>query len=222
MSGLEVRKEVLRQGVRGPRRHEAVMRTGPSTCPQDIEWSGEMRSWRTILVGTLTLALLLTGISPGLAASKEPSSGLELASETVETRFAAINPNMTLADQARVLFPGEPKMQFTFISQAMAVDQRATGAETTIHPRALPIVLAPFVAVLARCVWGALTGAVVNEVITLVHQGKQADAQSRVYALVGGCIGSVFPPFLKPLAQRVQNELAGAVLWVIVQLGPKR
>lgn len=67
-----------------------------------------------------------------------------------------------------------------------------------IGARALPVVIAPFVAVLTRCVWGALTGAVVNEVITLVPHGKQADAQSRVYALVG------------------------AVLWVIVQLGPKR
>ncbi|MEW1823499.1 hypothetical protein AB0323_22275 [Arthrobacter sp. NPDC080031] len=181
-----------------------------------------MRRLRIALVGALTMALLLTGISPGLAVPKESYSGLKLTSETVETRFGAIDPSMTLADQARVLFPGEPKMQFTFISQAMAVDLRTTGAGTNINPRALPIVLAPFVAVLARCVWGALTGAVVNEVITLVHQGKQADAQSRVYALVGGCIGSVFPPFLKPLAQRVQNELAGAVLWVIVQLGPKR
>lgn len=181
-----------------------------------------MRNLRIALVGALTMALLLTGINPGLAVSKEAYSSLELTSETVETRLAAIDPTMTLADQARVLFPAEPKVQFAFISQAIAVDLRATGAQTDVHPRALPIVIAPFVAVLARCVWGALGGAVVNEVITLVHQGRQADAQSRVYALVGGCISSVFPPFLKPLAQRVQNELAGAVLWVIVQLGPKR
>lgn len=181
-----------------------------------------MRTLRRALVGTLTLALILTGISPGLAVSNSASTGVEGSTETVETTLAAIDPAMSLADQARVLFPGEPKMQFAFMSQAVAVDLRATGASTDIHLRALPIVLAPFVAVLARCVWGALGGAVVNEVITLVHQGKQADAQSRVYALVGGCISSVFPPFLKPLAQRVQNELAGAVLWVIVQLGPKR
>jgi hypothetical protein len=182
-----------------------------------------MRSLRIALVGALTMALFLTGMSPGLAVSKESSRGLELAFETVvETKLGAIDPTMTLADQARVLFPAEPMAQFAFMTQAIAVDLRATGAQTDVHPRALPIVLAPFVAVLARCVWGALGGAVVNEVITLVHQGKQADAQSRVYALVGGCISSVFPPFLKPLAQRVQNELAGAVLWVIVQLGPKR
>lgn len=181
-----------------------------------------MRTLRIALVGTLTIALLLTGVCPGLAVSNGTSSGSAIVPETVETKLGAIDPTMTLADQARVLFPAEPKMQFAFISQAVAVDLQAAGARTDIHPRALPIALAPFVAVLARCVWGALGGGVVNEVITLVHQGKQADAQSRVYALVGGCISSVFPPFLKPIAQRAQNELAGAVLWVIVQLAPKR
>ncbi|GAA5191704.1 hypothetical protein GCM10023346_11860 [Arthrobacter gyeryongensis] len=101
---------------------------------------------RIALVGTLTMALFLTDMSPGSAVPKDSSSGLELASETVETKLGAIDPTVTLADQARVLFPAEPKMQFALMSQAIAVGLRATGAGTDVHPRALPIVLAPFVA----------------------------------------------------------------------------
>lgn len=109
-----------------------------------------MRTLRIALVGTLTIALLLTGVCPGLAVSNGTSSGSAIVPETVETKLGAIDPTMTLADQARVLFPAEPKMQFAFISQAVAVDLQAAGARTDIHPRALPIALAPFVAVLAR------------------------------------------------------------------------
>lgn len=164
---------------------------------------------RIAVVGTLTIALLLTGVCPGLAVSNGTSSGSAIVPETVETKLGAIDPTMTLADQARVLFPAEPKMQFAFISQAVAVDLQAAGSRTDIHPRALPIALAPFVAVLARCVWGALGGGVVNEVITLVHQGKQADAQSRVYALVGDASVLFSPRFSSPLHNGPKMSLPG-------------
>jgi hypothetical protein len=132
-----------------------------------------------------------------------------------------ITPSMSLLDQAAILFPGNAVTQAEFLEQARAVDRPSPSSNIGIQPRALPVVLAPFVAILAKCVWGALAGAAVNEIITLVHQGKQSDAQGRVYSAVGGCITGVIPPFLRPLAQKVQNEFAGAVLWVIVQLGPK-
>lgn len=122
----------------------------------------------------------------------------------------------TPAEAAEILFPDDR------VARA-EVERRLENAETSLMSstvggqQAVPAALVPVLVVIGRCVVGALGGAGVNELITLVHQGKQATAEARVYAAVGGCITSVVPPFLRPLAERAKRPIAAAVLAIIIR-----
>lgn len=196
------------------------------------------------LATTLIAATAITaaGISPSIAATANETNqnSIHTAStlQKLSSNSSSISINydklITLLDaaaqfedislQAQILFPDNTYTRLQFIDQASSLTRYnsiSPGFPPGNSSQALPAALIPYVVILGRCVAGALGGAGVNEVITLIHKGQQATAESRVYALIGGCITNVVPPFLRPLAEKLRKPLATAVLWVLVQLGPK-
>jgi len=98
-------------------------------------------------------------------------------------------------------------------TQAPALRTSAGGLQTF----ALPAAIAVLIPITVRCVAQGLGAAGINEVITLAHKGQRATAESRVYALVGGCISAFFPGPLKWVANRIKQPIAAVVLTVMIR-----
>ncbi|MFD1847849.1 hypothetical protein [Arthrobacter flavus] len=184
-------------------------------------------------ISVLTAGTLFAAALPAQAVEPVPPSQVIISPDTsvssaglsyeqLMERLQSVEPGTDTAQTAAILFPNDALTQQQFIEVANSVDvDSGTQEGGVIQPQALPAALAPFVAAVGLCVAGAIGGAGVNELITLVHQGNQATAESRVYSAVGGCITTAVPPFLRPLAKSMQKPLATAVLWVVIKMGPR-
>lgn len=191
-------------------------------------------------ISTLTAGALLATTLPAQAAETAPSneatktapssqviivpdlsqSSADLSYEQLMERLQSVELGADVAQTAAILFPDDAVAQLQFIDVANSIDS-SNQEDGVIQPLAVPVALAPFVAAIGYCVAGAIGGAGVNELITLVHQGNQATAESRVYAAIGGCITTTVRPFLRPIAESAKKPLATAVLRVAIKMGPR-
>lgn len=101
------------------------------------------------------------------------------------------------------------------VGQPQFAALRTSGGE--LESAALPAAIAVLIPITVRCVAQGLGAAGFNEVITLAHKGQRATAESRVYALVGGCISALFPGPLKWVANRIKRPIAAVVLTVMIR-----
>lgn len=157
-----------------------------------------------------------SGAAPGHSTAVAPDA--VMVDSQLAVRADGLRAGMSAEQVAGTLFPDDAAARQHYVEQ---VKQVATTARRPDSAQAVPAVLAVFIPLLGRCVWGALSGGAVNEIITLVHQGRTATAESRIYAVVGGCISAVIPSPLQWLANQAKYAIVKAVLWVLVQLGPR-
>ena len=142
-------------------------------------------------------------------------------SEGLSAKLGSIPEGASPEDAARILFPDDEQAQQEYVQQANELQEsyeqaRSEAAEAgEIEPKALPAFVVAALPIIARCVINGLGAAGINEIINLVHKGEQATAESRVYALVGGCIQGIIP--WKWLADKLKKPIATAVLWVIIK-----
>lgn len=176
------------------------------------------------LIGALLLttggsayALTTTSDAPRVATSSRPTSiintqGYEDLLDRLDSAEAAQTPD----EAAAMLFPDDINAQAE-VGRLLAEAESSIRSVDGHTQYAVPAALVPFLIVLAKCAVGALGSAGVNEVVTLVHKGEQASAESRVYAVVGGCITSSVPAALRPLAQKAARPIATAMLAILVR-----
>ncbi|WP_162873030.1 hypothetical protein [Austwickia chelonae] len=188
--------------------------------------------FKSSIAATVVAAMVMgfgavVGTSSAQAAEVQPASSVG-CSTTVGTTGTSIDDaklqqllnaldkaatTRTPQEFARVLFPDDLAAQ----AEVAALVEVATTSEEGSDFRALPALLIPFVAVLGRCAVGALGGAAVGEIVHLVRTGEQASAESRVEAVIGGCITSVIPPALRALANKLKKPMVAAVLAIIIR-----
>jgi hypothetical protein len=141
--------------------------------------------------------------------------------ETLLATLEAVPENTSPEEAARIIFPDDQAAQQEYVQRANDFQQEYEQAKAEAEskgeaaPAALPAFVAAALPIIARCVVNGLGAAGINEVITLVNKGEQATAESRVYALVGGCIQGIIP--WKWLADKLKRPIATAVLWLILK-----
>lgn len=69
--------------------------------------------------------------------------------------------------------------------------------------------------------WGALSGAVIGQISNCIKNSELGKAKGLLVDACMGCITGVLPFISKPVARKIRDEVAGAIIWLIVQLGPK-
>lgn len=174
-------------------------------------------------VSTTPVRSVAAHTDPDAALTEPDDTHIDPATAELMARASELRAGMSATEVAEVLFPDDEAARQQYVeevNQVVAASAGEPGGPT--GPRAVPAALAVFIPLLARCMWGALSAAAVNEIITLVHKGQTANAESRLYAVVGGCITGVIPSPLRWLANRAKSGIVKATLWLIVQLGPKR
>lgn len=137
----------------------------------------------------------------------------------IEQAFVRAEGARTPTQFAQLMAPDDPALRQEIL--AALSDYEAQTQQAIPGQSLLPAALVPVVAIVGRCVVGALGSAGVNEVISLVKHGKQASAEARIDAAIGGCITSVVPPLLRPIARKARPALVAAVLRIVVAWGPK-
>ncbi|MGH3925112.1 MAG: hypothetical protein ACRDTT_19995, partial [Pseudonocardiaceae bacterium] len=122
--------------------------------------------------------------------------------EDLSVKLEAIPEDAPVEEAARLIFPDDEAAQQEYVQQANALQQdyesakaeaAASGEAPEAAAAALPVFVAVALPIIARCVINGLGAAGINEIITLVNKGQQANAESRVYAFVGGCIQGIIP-----------------------------
>lgn len=142
-------------------------------------------------------------------------------SDALSAELESIPEEAAPEEAARILFPDDEQAQQKYVQQANALQEsydqarREAADAGEVEPMALPAFVAAALPIIARCVINGLGAAGINEIINLVHKGEQATAESRVYALVGGCIQGIVP--WKWLADKLKKPIATAVLWIIIK-----
>lgn len=159
---------------------------------------------------------------PGVAAVVEtqPVTVTEEQYQALLDRLAAVSAHASAYEAAAVLFPGDVEGQAEYV--ALAAQIAAAGAPpkgTYTRQAAVPVIILPYLAVIGRCVVGAIGSAGVADVINLVRNGQRLSAEARVDAAVGGCITAVVPRFLRGIANRARPYIVDAVVAIIIRLG---
>ncbi|QGK71429.1 hypothetical protein GIY23_19655 [Allosaccharopolyspora coralli] len=62
----------------------------------------------------------------------------------------------------------------------------------------------------------------IGQITNYVTNNEWGKATDLIVDACAGCITGVLPFISKPVARKISGEVAGAVIWIIVQLGPKR
>lgn len=131
--------------------------------------------------------------------------------------FENLDTNASAEEMASQLFPHDKEAQHEVAEALRKIDEQEQQSNSTRRKRAVPAALLPFLAPLGRCVIGALSGVAVAEILHLAFTGQQNAAESRIEALVGGCITSTVPPLLRPLAAKAKKPLAAAILAIVIR-----
>jgi hypothetical protein len=208
------------------------------TTSTDVRWRGALAA---CLACCLVFATAGTASAEALAGASGPSAakGPKKVTQADLTAFLAVLDSIP-ADAspevaAGILFPRNEGKKNEYKRFARELDQAAAreaakapaagqtqfpALRTTaagMHAFALPAAIAVLIPITVRCVAQGLGAAGINEVITLAHKGQRATAESRVYALVGGCISALFPGPLKWVANRIKQPIAAVVLTVMIR-----
>lgn len=145
------------------------------------------------------------------------------AADTMEfiDRLGSITKDHSSEQAAELLFPNDQESRAGYLAQVQDLEasyeeaKKSAPAGEDVETKALPAFVAAALPIIAKCVISGLGAAGINEIITLVHKGEQASAESRVYALVGGCIQGIIP--WGWLANKLKKPIATAVLWIIIK-----
>lgn len=88
--------------------------------------------------------------------------------------------------------------------------------------KALPAIVVAALPSIARCVWGSLSGAVIGQISNYIKGSQLGKAKDFIVDSCVGCITGAVPFISNPIARKISGEVAGAIIWLIVQMGPER
>lgn len=144
--------------------------------------------------------------------------------EAAEAKLTAVPHDAKPEQAALVLFPDSEQLREKYLQREQALRDGLTQAHAEVEgpsAKALPAIVVAALPITARCVWGSLSGAVIGQVSNYVKNNEMGQAKDLIVDACIGCITGVVPFISKPVARKISGEVAGAILWLIVQLGPK-
>lgn len=149
----------------------------------------------------------------------------EFDAATAESRLESLPGDATPEQAAQHLFPHDEALHAEYLRREQALREELAQAQTEVEgpsAKALPAVLVAALPIIARCVWGSLSGAVIGQISNYIETSELGKAKGLLVDACVGCITGVVPFISKPVARKISGEVAGAIIWLIVQLGPER
>lgn len=173
----------------------------------------------------LSVSVATTGTVAVALETQNPVPAVQLANEarfyfntqSLIEAFENLDANASAEEMASQLFPHDKEAQREVAEALRKIDEQEQQSNSTRRKRAVPAALLPFLVPIGRCVIGALSGVAVAEILHLAFTGQQNAAESRIEALVGGCITTAVPPLLRPLAAKAKKPLAAAILAIVIR-----
>jgi hypothetical protein len=153
------------------------------------------------------------------------SEVLDFDAEVVEQKLAAVPRNAKPEQAAQLMFPDNEQLRAEYLGYEQGLRDGLAQVQVEVEgpsARALPAVVAAALPVIARCVWGGLSGAAIGQISQYVKGEQLGKAKDLIVDACTGCVTAVVPFMSRAAAKRMSNEVAGAVLWLVVKLGPKR
>lgn len=171
----------------------------------------------SLTAGLLPSAAMAAPVRTGAATvySTTTQSDAAAVDSQLTARAGSLRAGMSAAEVAGTLFPEDAAARQQYVKQVNEIQAAPAGAQ------AVPAALAVFLPLLARCMWGALEGSVIHQIIYLAHHGHTASAETLLHGALAGCISRVIPGPLRWLANASKHAIVKAVLWIVIQLGPK-
>ncbi|GAB2736048.1 hypothetical protein GCM10027174_06150 [Salinifilum aidingensis] len=148
----------------------------------------------------------------------------EFDADAVGSKLESVPADATPEQAAEYLFPDDEELRAEFLRREQALRDGLAQAQAEVEgpsAKALPAIVAAALPVIARCVWGSLSGAVIGQISNYVKNNELGKAEDLVVDACVGCITGVVPFISKPVARKISGEVAGAIIWLIVQMGPK-
>lgn len=144
--------------------------------------------------------------------------------ETAENRLESLPGDATPEQAAQHLFPDDEALRTEYLRREQALRDGLVQAQSEVEgpsTKVLPAIVVAALPIIARCVWGSLSGAVIGQISNYIKGNELGKAEDLIVDACIGCITGVVPFISKPVARKISGEVAGAIIWLIVQLGPK-
>lgn len=185
----------------------------------DILRGMEMRTSmiKRLAVAALAVAVPLASVSVASAQPTVNTSVAHVADRSMEDRLALATEQDSAEEVSRTVFPDDDEAQLQLRGYIQEAELQAGAVDSPVGPQALPALIAPLVPAIGLCVAGAIGGAGVNEIVSLVRHGENATAEARVDSAIGGCITTVVPPFLRGVANAAKDPLIKATMAIIIR-----